>query len=133
MKTIFLSLILIFVYAGPGWGDDSLMKLDGVANNGYIEIVNVEEKSDGSGGDVFLNISYQVLRGFQDKNAGFYKIMVTYYNAIDRPFDGKSKWINKALSGGERGQIRFSPPMYTRSYRVWLPLKNMAQINNDDS
>ena len=61
MKLIILGLTLVFVYAGTGWGENaSLKNLEGVSNNGYIEVVNVEEKSDDPGGDVFLNISYQI-------------------------------------------------------------------------
>ncbi len=126
MKKIILGLILIFVHAGIGWGENaSLKKLEGVSNNKYVEVLRVEEKVDGSVSDTNITISYRILKEFQEKNAGFYKIMITFYNAIDQPFDGKSKWINKRLSGGEIGQMQFVPPMYTRSYKVWLPLNNV--------
>jgi hypothetical protein len=117
---------LVFIHSGIGWGEnDSLKRLESLSNNDYVAVLSVEEESDGPGGETYLTISYRILKEFQEKNAGLYKIMITFYNAIDQPFDGKSKWINKRLSGGEIGQMRFVPPMYSRSYKVWLPSKNV--------
>ncbi len=126
MKQIILGLILVFVHTGIGLGEDtSLKKLESLSNNEYVEVLRVEEKNDGPDSDTYLTVSYRILKEFQEKNAGRYKIMITFYNAIDQPFDGKSKWVNKKLSGGEIGQMRFVPPMYSRSYKVWLPSKNV--------
>ena len=135
MKKVLIDFLALFlflfsgiwlVYAGLGWGENaSLKKLESVSNNEYVEVLRVEEKNDGSVSGLNLTISYRILKEFQEKNAGFYQIMITFYNAIDQPFDGKSKWINKRLSVGNIGQMQFVPPMYTRSYKVWLPLNNV--------